>query len=96
MYGLMVRARVAMGRQQEFLQSLRSFASQARGEFKAKEHVVLRPLESTDEFLILGTWSEAEGRELYMQSDSYATLLGAIQVLGRLGEVRTFEGEVEP
>jgi len=95
MYGLMVRARVAIGRQQEFLQSLRSFASKARQDFQAQEHAVLRPVESVDEFMILGTWSEAQARERYMQSEGYATLLGAIQVLGRLDEVSTFEGEAE-
>lgn len=92
MYGLMVRAKVMAGQQQEFLQSLRGFAAQARLEFQAQEHAVFRPVESADEFLILGSWCERQGRDRYMASDGYATLLGAIQVLGRLDEVETFEG----
>jgi quinol monooxygenase YgiN len=91
MVGLEIQVRVAKEKRQEFLQTC-DFLSQAKDQIVAcVDQTLFEEVGEPNRFLCVEEWTDSDPLESYLASDRFRTLLGAIEVLGKLEELRIVE-----
>ncbi len=91
MVGLEIQVRVAKEKRQEFLQTC-DFLSQAKDQIVAcVGQTLFEEVGELNRFLYVEQWTDSGLLESYLASDRFRTLLGAIEVLGKLEELRIVE-----
>jgi len=69
------------GKQQEFLQTLRSLVEEIRGQSGCLECAVGQDLSRESQFFIFMVWKDLAHLEAHMASEAFRVLLGATSVL---------------
>ena len=91
MVGLEIQVRVAKEKRQEFLQTC-DFLSQAKDRIGAcVGQTLFEEVGELNRFLYVEQWTDSDPLESYLASDRFRTLLGAIEVLGKLEDLRIVE-----
>ncbi len=91
MVGLEIQVRVAKEKRQEFLQTC-EFLAQAKDRIHAcVGQTLFEEVSETNRFLYVEQWTDSGLVESYLASDRFRTLLGAIEVLGKLEDLRIVE-----
>jgi quinol monooxygenase YgiN len=91
MLGLEILVRVAKEKRQEFLQTC-EFLAQAKDRIGAcVGQTLFEGVGDTNRFLFVEQWTDSDLLESYLASDRFRTLLGAIEVLGKLEDLRIVE-----
>ena len=91
MVGLEIQVRVAKEKRQEFLQTC-DFLSQAKDRIGAcVGQTLFEEVGELNRFLYVEQWTDSGPLEPYLASDRFRALLGAIEVLGKLEDLRIVE-----
>ncbi len=91
MVGLEIQVRVAKEKRQEFLQTC-EFLAQAKDRIGAYVgQILFEGVGDPNRFLCVEQWTDSDLLESYLASDRFRTLLGAIEVLGKLEDLRIVE-----
>jgi quinol monooxygenase YgiN len=91
MVGLEIQVRVAKDKRQEFLQTC-EFLAQAKDRIGAYVgQILFEGVGDPNHFLCVEEWTDSDPLESYLASDRFRTLLGAIEVLGKLEDLRIVE-----
>ncbi len=91
MVGLEIQVRVAKEKRQEFLQTS-EFLAQAKDRKDAcVGQTLFEEVGELNRFLYVEQWTDSDVLESYLASDRFRTLLGAIEVLGKLEDLRIVE-----
>ena len=91
MVGLEIQVRVAKEKRQEFLQTC-EFLAQAKDRIGAYVgQILFEGVGDPNRFLCVEQWTDSDVLESYLASDRFRTLLGAIEVLGKLEDLRIVE-----
>ena len=91
MVGLEIQVRVAKEKRQEFLQTC-EFHAQAKDRIGAcVGQTLFEEVGELNRFLYVEQWTDSGLLESYLASDRFRTLLDAIEVLGKLEDLRIVE-----
>ena len=94
--GLEILVQIHSGKRQEFLQTSEWFQNQltkiCAGTFV--DLTVFEAVGKPNHFLWIEKWTDLEPLELHMNTDRFRTLLGAIEVLGKLIELQVVAYEL--
>lgn len=94
MVGLEVLVKISPGKRHEFLQTFALMAKRKSIMVEMRHRARQTLFEKTDEpncFLWTEEWDSAEKLAFYRKSDQFRSLLGAVDVLGRLVRIKTYE-----
>ena len=91
MVGLEIQVLVAKEKRQEFLQTC-EFLAQAKDQIAAcVGQTLFEEVGELNRFLCVEQWTDSDPLESYLASDRFRALLGAIEVLGKLEDLRIVE-----
>lgn len=87
MFGLEITVRVKPDKRQEFMQAFELLTRRESQPSGCLTQSLFQKVGEPNVFLWFECWSASELLEVYMQTDRFRTLLGAIRVLGALEEL---------
>ncbi len=90
MVGLELRIRIRPDKRTEFLQMREMLQRKARPEV-CLDQKIYEEIDGSNSFLWSERWSSLEPLKEYMKSEDFRMLLGAVEVLGELEDMKTVE-----
>ena len=88
MVGLEILVRVPPENRQEFIHSLKLLSRPERRPADCLGHTLFEDISQPNRFIWIEHWTEAKALEAHMRTERFHSLLGAMDVLGTLDEMR--------
>jgi quinol monooxygenase YgiN len=88
MNSLDVRLRIRLEKRDEFLQTIRSIQSSLKAETNLINSSLYQDMDDTQVFHLTEEWATQDAMELYIRSERFSILMGALKVLCLESEVK--------
>jgi len=83
MFFYQIKIEIRQYKTDEFVNSMRSFASRIRKQKGCLGYSVYRDSEKENSYCLVGEWKTRQAMEKHFQSDEFELLIGAARVLGK-------------
>lgn len=87
MIEMTVLVQLRPGKEEEFLQAIRSLTRDGEMRGSARKPSMYRAVDDACSFRLCWEWQTREQMELYRRSDDYKVIFGAVRVLGERSEI---------
>jgi quinol monooxygenase YgiN len=92
--GVIIRAEVEPDQRRELIQMCKSWLASNQVPKACSERRVYEDVISPTCLLLVEEWSNQEAMQIYLSSEPFRALIGAVKVLGNLVDLRIFETEI--